>query len=125
MASLINCPDCNNQILSRMGTICPNCGYTVGYFNHDSRRKDYGKLFALTIFAPFISFCTIIFTQINLYIFFIATVFAIYLAYKSCPQRFKKVFATKFEKFLFWSIWVVANSFLFVIVVNILSKSLK
>lgn len=44
MSELINCPSCNNKILSRMGTICPNCKYTVGYFNGEKRRKGYGRL---------------------------------------------------------------------------------
>ncbi len=72
MSELIDCPSCNNKILSRMGTICPNCSYTVGYFNGEKRRKGYGKLFALTIFAPFFSFFTLVFAQINFYSFILA-----------------------------------------------------
>ena len=56
MSSLITCPDCNHEILSRLGTVCPKCGHTVGYFDGDKKRKTYGKFFALTIFVPFISF---------------------------------------------------------------------
>ena len=55
MSELINCPSCNNKILSRMGTICPNCKYTVGYFNGEKEERVW-KTFALTIFAPFFSF---------------------------------------------------------------------
>ena len=52
MSSLITCPDCNHEILSRLGTVCPKCGHTVGYFDGDKKRKTYGKFFALTIFVP-------------------------------------------------------------------------
>ena len=71
MSSLMNCPDCKVKILSRMGTICPNCGFTVGYFNGTTKRKKYGKFFALTVFAPFFSFLTILFAQVNIYSFLI------------------------------------------------------
>ena len=67
MSSLITCPDCNHEILSRLGTVCPKCGHTVGYFDGDKKRKTYGKFFALTIFVPFISFITILFASQNLY----------------------------------------------------------
>ena len=43
MSLLMNCPDCKTEIYSRMGTICPNCGFTVGYFNGTTKRKKYGK----------------------------------------------------------------------------------
>lgn len=124
MSELINCPNCNNNILSRMGTICPNCGFTVGYFNGDRRRKDYSKLFALTIFVPFFSFFTLIFSQINFYGFIVAIILTIYLAIKSCPVNFKTVFSTNFERLFFWNIWVFSNIFLSVIVFNIISKSI-
>ncbi|AXK48449.1 hypothetical protein CRU87_08985 [Aliarcobacter trophiarum LMG 25534] len=124
MTELIKCPNCDNKILSRMGTICPNCGFTVGYFNGDRRRKDYGKLFALTVFAPFFSFFTIIFAQINFYSFIIAIILAVFLAIKSCPINFKTVFATNFERLFFWNIWIFSNIFLSVIVFNIISKSI-
>ena len=26
MSTTMNCPECNHEILTRMGTICPNCG---------------------------------------------------------------------------------------------------
>lgn len=122
MSLLIKCPDCNNEILSRMGTICPNCGFTVGYFNGEKRRKSYGKLFALNIFAPFISFVSIIFTQVNIYSFIFASLLTIFLAFKACPIHFKEVFASKFEKIFFWSIWIVLNFFLLVLIVNTASK---
>ena len=35
---LISCPECENQILERMGTICPKCGHTVGYFNESEEK---------------------------------------------------------------------------------------
>lgn len=124
MSELIDCPSCNNKILSRMGTICPNCSYTVGYFNGEKRRKGYGKFFALTIFAPFFSFFTLVFAQINFYSFILAVILAIFLAIKSCPINFKTVFATNFEKLFFWNIWILSNIFLSVIIFNIISKSI-
>ncbi|PRM99481.1 hypothetical protein [Aliarcobacter cryaerophilus] len=124
MSELINCPSCNNKILSRMGTICPNCSYTVGYFNGEKRRKGYGRLFALTIFSPFFSFFTLVFAQINFYSFILAILLAIFLAIKSCPINFKNVFATNFERLFFWNIWIFSNIFLSVIIFNIVSKSI-
>lgn len=124
MSSLINCPDCGNEILSRMGTICPNCGFTVGYFNGEKRRKSYGKLFALNVFAPFIALFTIVFAQINLYSFILAILFFIFLAFKSSPIHYKDTFATKFEKILFWSIWIVSNTFLLILISNIVYKTI-
>ena len=53
---LISCPECENQILERLGTVCPKCGHTVGYFNESTKRPKYGKFFALSVFLPFLSF---------------------------------------------------------------------
>ncbi len=122
MSTLMNCPECNHEILSRMGTICPNCGFTVGYFNGDKRRKIYGKFFALTVFAPFISFITIIFASVNKYTMMIAIALFFYFAIKSCPLLFKDLFVTKFEKIFFWFVWILVNSMLFTMIFNILRK---
>lgn len=122
MSTLMNCPDCNHEILTRMGTICPNCGYTVGYFNGDEKRKKYGKFFALTVFIPFISFITILFASQNKYTMYAGVAIYFYLAIKSCPLLFKDIFFTKFEKMFFWFIWILANSFLFSLIFNILRK---
>lgn len=125
MSSLINCPDCNHEILSRLGTVCPNCGHTIGYFNGDRKRKVYGKFFALTVFIPFISFITILFASLNKYSMIIGIMLYFYLAIKSCPLLFKEIFFTKFEKIFFWLIWIVANSLLFTMIFNILSKGIE
>ena len=125
MSSLMNCPECNHQILSRLGTICPNCGYTIGYFNENKKRKIYGKFFALTVFIPFISFITILFASQNKYTMIIGIAIYFYLAIKSCPLLFKDIFFTKFEKFFFWLIWILANSLIFSLIFNILSKGFK
>lgn len=125
MSSLINCPDCNHQILSRLGTVCPNCGHTIGYFNGDRKRKVYGKFFALTVFIPFISFITILFASQNKYSMIVGIMLYFYLAIKSCPLLFKDIFFTKFEKVFFWLIWIVANSLLFTMIFNILSKGIE
>lgn len=124
MSELTKCPNCDSEILSRVGTICPNCSFTVGYFNGEKKRKDYGKLFALTVFAPFFSFFTLVFAQINLYSFILAVILAIFLAIKSCPINFKTVFATNFEKVFFWGIWIFLNIFLCMIIFNIISKGI-
>ncbi|MFV7790899.1 hypothetical protein ACNSOP_01120 [Aliarcobacter lanthieri] len=124
MSDFIDCPDCNNKILSRLGTICPSCGFTVGYFNGDKRRKSYGRLFAFNVFTPFLVFFTIIFSQINIYSFILAILFAIFMAFKSCPIYFKDIFTSNFEKALFWGIWIVFNSLLIVLIANISYKSI-
>ena len=125
MSTLINCPECNHEILSRIGTICPNCGYTVGYFNGDKKRKVYGKFFALTVFIPFISFITIIFASQNKYTMVVAIAIFFYLAIKSCPLLFKEIFFTKFEKGFFWIVWVLSNSLIFTMIFNILTKGFE
>ena len=122
MSTLMNCPDCNHEILTRLGTVCPNCGYTVGYFNGDKKRKVYGKFFALTVFVPFISLITIIFSSQNKYTMMIAIGIFFYLAIKSCPLLFKEIFFTNFEKIFFWVVWILANSLLFTMIFNILRK---
>ncbi len=125
MSSLINCPDCNHEILSRLGTICPQCSYTVGYFNGDKKRKIYGKFFALTVFIPFISFITILFASQNKYTMYAGVIIFFYLAIKSCPLLFKEIFFTKFEKIFFWIIWILANSLMFSMIFNILRKGFE
>ena len=122
MSTLMNCPDCNHEILTRLGTVCPNCGYTVGYFNGDKKRKVYGKFFALTVFIPFISFITILFASLNKFTMIIGIGIFFYLAIKSCPLLFKEIFFTKFEKIFFWVVWILANSLLFTMIFNILRK---
>lgn len=119
---LIDCPQCNNhKILSRLGTICPNCNYTVGYFE-GKKRKEYSKFFALTIIFPFISFLTIVFTSKNIYTFSVATLIFVYLAYKSFPKHYEKLFLTNFEKIFFYGIWVCLNSMILTMIYNVLKK---
>lgn len=124
MSLLMNCPDCKTEIYSRMGTICPNCGFTVGYFNGTTKRKKYGKFFALMVFAPFFSFLTIIFAQVNIYTFLVAIAIFFYLSIKAYPYNFKEVFSTKFEKIFFWILWGFLNSFLLILIINILKKGI-
>ena len=125
MPSLINCPECNHEILSRLGTVCPSCGYTIGYFNGDKKRKTYGKFFALTVFVPFISLITILFASQNKYTMIVGTIVYLYLAVKSCPLLFKEIFFTSFEKGFFWLIWILANSLMFSITINIFKKGFE
>ncbi|QKJ23969.1 hypothetical protein [Poseidonibacter lekithochrous] len=122
--NLINCPECNHEILDRIGTICPSCGHNVTYFEGDKKRKLYGKFFAMSIFFPFISFITIVFTSGNLIALSIASILYLFLATVSCPLRFKDLFFTGYEKLVFWVIWGVANSFLIAITYNSFSKLL-
>ena len=125
MSSLINCPECNHEILSRLGTVCPNCGHTIGYFNGDRKRKAYGKFFALTVFAPFISLITILFASQNKYTMIVGTLIYLFLAVKSCPLLFKEIFFTNFEKVFFWLIWIIANSIMFSLIFNITQKGFE
>ena len=125
MSEITNCPECNHEILSRLGTVCPSCGYTVGYFNGDSKRKVYGKFFALTVFVPFISLITILFASQNKYTMIIGTIVYIFLAVKSCPLLFKEIFFTSFEKVFFWLIWIIANSIIFSLIFNITQKGFE
>ncbi|WP_368029757.1 hypothetical protein [Arcobacter sp. s6] len=125
MSSLTNCPECNHEILSRLGTVCPKCGYTIGYFNGDRKRKVYGKFFALTVFTPFISLITILFASQNKYTMIIGTLIYLFLAVKSCPLLFKEIFFTNFEKLFFWLIWIVANSIMFSLIFNISQKGFE
>ena len=120
--ALINCSQCEHEILDKLGTICPNCGYTIGYFNGDKKRKRYGKFFAISIFLPFISFLTIIFASLNKYALIVATIIYLTIAYFSIPLRFKELFATKYEKIFFWGIWIMLNSLLISLIVNNFSK---
>lgn len=122
MSSLTNCPECNHEIFSRLGTVCPNCGYTIGYFNGNEKRKKYGKFFALTVFVPFLSLITILFASQNKYLMIAGTIVYLFLAVKSCPLLFKDIFFTKFEKFFFWLIWILANSLMFSLIFNIFNK---
>ncbi len=125
MPSLINCPECNHEILSRLGTVCPNCGHTIGYFNGDRKRKAYGKFFALTVFAPFISLITILFASQNKYTMIVGILIYLFLAVKSCPLLFKEIFFTNFEKIFFWLIWIVSNSIMFSLIFNIMQKGFE
>jgi len=120
--ALTKCPDCNHEILERIGTICPNCGHTVGYFEGNDKRKRYGKFFAISVFIPFISFITIIFASIDKTALMIATVFYLALAFISCPIRFNELFFTKYEKMFFWGIWLLTNSLMITMVINLFSK---
>ena len=125
MSTLINCPECNHEILSRLGTVCPSCGYTIGYFNGDKKRKVYAKFFALTVFTPFISLITILFALQNKYTMIIGTIVYLYLTVRSCPLLFKDIFFTKFEKIFFWLIWILANSIMFSVIINIFKKGFE
>ena len=125
MSSLTNCPECNHEILSRLGTVCPECGHTIGYFNGDRKRKVYGKFFALTVFAPFISLITILFASQNKYTMIVGTLIYLFLSVKSCPLLFKEIFFTNFEKVFFWLIWIIANSIMFSLIFNITQKGFE
>lgn len=120
--NLISCPECQTQILERLGTVCPNCGHTVGYFNESEKRPKYGKFFALSVFLPFMSFILIIVTSLNKISFAFGVVFYLFIAYKSCPYLHKDLFVTKFEGIFFWVIWILVNSLLISMIFNVLNK---
>jgi len=119
---LIKCPHCEHEILSRIGTICPNCGHTVTYFEGNKKKARYGKFFAISVIIPFISFLTILSTSLSKISLIIGAIIYILLALFSCPIRFKDLFFTTYEKVFFWGIWLLANSMLTAMVVNLFSK---
>ena len=119
---LIECPECKTQILEKLGTVCPNCGYTVGYFNESTKRPKYGKFFALSVFLPFISFLIIIITSLNKISFIIGSFIYLFFAYKSCPYFYKDLFVTKFESIFFWVVWILVNSLLVSMIYNVVHK---
>lgn len=120
--NIMECPTCNYEILERIGTVCPKCGHTVGYFDGNDKRKKYGKFFAISVFVPFISFITIIFASISKPSLIAATIFYALLAYFSSPFRFKELFFTKYEKLFFWGIWILANSLMATMIINLFNK---
>lgn len=119
---LVKCMECEHLILSRIGTICPNCGHTVSYFEGDKNRKKYGKFFAISLIIPFFSFFMILLTSTSFIAFNIAIVIYALLAYISSPFKFKEIFFTTFEKFFFWGIWSMANALLVTMIYNLYNK---
>ncbi|UTJ05880.1 hypothetical protein [Arcobacter roscoffensis] len=119
---LIDCPVCEHQILSRIGTICPNCGHTVKYFEGNKKRKAYSKYFALSIFIPFTSFLIVLFSAVNQIAFYIAIALFIALAIYTIPLRYKDLFFTNYEKYLFWGIWLLGNGLVVTMIYNLLNK---
>ena len=119
---LIPCPECQHEIKEQLGTVCPKCGYTVGYFNGTTKRPKYARFFALSVFLPFISFLTIIITSLNKISFIFGVIVFIIFSYKSCPFFHKSIFITNFEKIFFWLVWILVNSLLVSMIYNIVHK---
>jgi len=119
---LTNCPECNNEILERLGTICPTCGHTIGYFNESNKRPKYANFFALSVFLPFLSFILIIATSISKISFIFGVVFYLYTSYKSCPYLYRSLFITKFESVFFWGVWILVNALLLSMIYNVVNK---
>ncbi len=119
---LMNCPQCEHEIRQRIGTICPNCGYTVRYFENKSNRKQYGKFFAQSLLIPFFSFTLILLTSMNTITFYISIPIVLFLTYYSCPIRYKKMFYTTYERVLFGSIWGVSNILILFMIYNLLDE---
>ncbi|APW66311.1 MULTISPECIES: hypothetical protein [Arcobacteraceae] len=119
---LMSCPECQSEIKEQLGTVCPKCGYTVGYFNETNKRPKYAKFFALSVFLPFITFITIIFTSINTISFIFGVIVFLFSAYKSFPYFYRNLFITKFEKIFFWLVWILVNSLLLSMIYNVVHK---
>ena len=119
---LMPCPECQTEINERLGTVCPKCGYTVGYFNETNKRPKYAKFFALSVFLPFVSFLTIIITSMSKLSFVFGVIVFALFAYKSCPYFYKNLFITKFEKMFFWLVWILVNSLLISMIYNVVHK---
>lgn len=115
---LKECPDCKHQIHDRIGTICPNCGHTVTYFEGDKKKKAYGKFFASSIFLPFISFVTIIFASLNKITLALAIIPFLAIAFYTFPMKYKKLFSSTYEKIFFGVIWVMVNAMLALMIYN-------
>lgn len=120
---LIPCPECNHKILSKLGTVCPKCGFTLGFFNGEEKRKRYGKFFALSVAIPFINLIIILATSLNKFTLIFGFFIYISLAYISFPYRFKDIFNKTFEKIFFYTIWFIANSILTLALINLLLKN--
>lgn len=116
--NLTKCVECEHEIVDRIGTICPNCGHTVSYFEGSNKRKRYGKFFAISVFLPFISFLAIVFSSMNKYATILASIIYIIIAIYSCPLRFKELFFSKYEKIFFWGIYLMINALLISLVIN-------
>ena len=119
---LMSCPECQSEIKEQLGTVCPKCGYTVGYFNETNKRPKYAKFFALSVFLPFITFITIIFTSINTISFIFGVIVFLFSAYKSFPYFYRNLFITKFEKIFFWLVWILVNGLLLSMIYNVVHK---
>ena len=119
---LKQCPDCKHEIHDRIGTVCPNCGHTVTYFEGDVKKKAYGKFFASSIFLPFISFITIIFASLNKITLALAVIPFLAIAYYTCPIKYKQLFASTYEKIFFWVIWLTVNTMLVLMIYNSFTK---
>ncbi|AXX93047.1 hypothetical protein CPU12_07500 [Malaciobacter molluscorum LMG 25693] len=122
---LIKCPECEHEILSRIGTICPKCGHMVGYFEGDKTRKKYGKFFAISLIIPFFSFVLIILASYTKTLLISASIIYVILAFISSPIRYRDIFFTNFEKIFFWGIWITANALLITMIYNLMSNYVR
>lgn len=120
--NLISCPECQSEIKEQLGTVCPKCGYTIGYFNQTNKRPKYAKFFALSVFLPFVSFLAIIITSVNAISFIFGIVVFLIFSYKSFPYFHRNLFITNFEKVFFWLVWILVNSLLVSMIYNVIHK---
>ena len=125
MQEKTDCPVCGTQILSRVGTNCPNCGHTISFYEGNEKKKEFSKYFAMSIILPFLSFVAIIMTSESLIPSVIASIIAIYFAYVVCPLRKIELFSTVYEKVFFWVIWGMFTSLLVTLEYNIYGNLLN
>ncbi len=119
MQETTSCPQCNTEILSRIGTNCPKCGHTISFYEGNSKKRDFSKYFAMSIILPFLAFVGIIMTSKSLVPSIIASLVFIYFAYLLCPLRKEKLFSTTYEKLFFWGIWSMFTGLLITLEYNI------
>ncbi|CAI8192875.1 MAG: Uncharacterised protein [Arcobacter lacus] len=125
MQETISCPQCSNEILSRIGTNCPNCGHTISFYEGNKKKKEFSKYFALSIILPFLAFVGIIVTSNNLVPSIIASLVFVGVAYLLIPLRKKDLALTTYEKIFFWGLWGMFTALLVTLEFNIYGNLLK
>lgn len=119
MQEKTSCPQCDHEILARVGTNCPNCGHTISFYEGNEKKKEFSKYFAMSIILPFLSFVAIIMTSESLIPSIIASFITLYFAYVVCPLKKIELFSTTYEKIFFWVIWGMFTGLLVTLEFNI------
>ncbi len=46
---LINCPECEKEISDKVGTICPNCGYSIPILEETQKKESRNRIIAFVV----------------------------------------------------------------------------